>query len=65
MIWRPAWPHSGSSGAPTKTVNSSRLPTIPTGQAHISRRMPRIAEASPKALPTTSLTRSSPPGTER
>ena len=37
-----------------KTVNSSTLPTMPTGQAQTRRRMPPMAEAKPKALPTIS-----------
>ena len=33
------------------TVNSSTLPTMPTGQAQTRRRRPPTAEANPKALP--------------
>ena len=37
-----------------KTVKSSTLPTMPTGQAQTRRRSPPMAEAKPKALPTIS-----------
>src|SRR6187402_760504 len=36
------------------TVNSSRLPTMPTGHAQTFRRSPPSAEASPKTFPITS-----------
>ena len=53
---RPAWPNSGtwasaSKVAAMKTVNSSTLPTMPTGQAQTWRRRPPTAEAKPNPLP--------------
>jgi hypothetical protein len=53
---RPACPNSGtwastSNVAAMKTVNSSTLPTMPTGHAHTRRRRPPIADANPNALP--------------
>ena len=58
--WRPAWPNSGvrasaSNVAETKMRNSRRLPTMPMGHAQTLRRIPRIAEAKPKAFPKISI----------
>ena len=39
---------------PKNTVNRMTLPTMPTGHAHTRRRMPPIADANPKPLPTIS-----------
>ena len=52
---RPAWPNSGSCASASKvaamnTVNSSTLPTMPTGQAQTRRRRPPTAEANPKRV---------------
>ena len=61
MSCRPAWPSMFTGlglpkNAPIKTVNSSRLPIIPTGHAHTLRRIPPSADARPNALPRTSRT---------
>ena len=66
MIWRPACPRrlmwsAEPNTEPMKTVKSSALPTMPTGQAQILRRMPPRALASPKRLPMTSRQRRNPP----